>query len=109
MNLDLSTNCAWDKSNEAREILSVGGSDEGPTPDALYHMINAPVQYEPIGLDIRKTIAIPLASPPDQVTQSSLVRLINYFGHQIMLIYDAILADKRIIFSGSRNLSITQI
>ena len=54
-------------------------------------------------------VVVPLSSPPDQVTSTSLVRFINYFGHQTMVIYDAMLSDKRIIFAGSRNLSITQI
>jgi len=46
---------------------------------------------------------------PDHVSSASLLRFINYFGKKSMLIYDAILSDKRIIFAGSRNMSITQI
>lgn len=58
---------------------------------------------------VQTQITLPLATPPDQLTSSSLIRFINHFGKQTMVIYDAILADKRIIFAGSRNLSITQI
>ena len=101
---DLSSNCAWRPSRELHFALQGGG----PSPDSLIQD-----QVITIELDtnhkLQTPVTIPLATSPDQVTQSSLVNFINYFGQQTMVIYDAILTDKRIIFAGSRNLSITQI
>lgn len=54
-------------------------------------------------------LTVPVASPPHQIAASSLVNFIHTFGQRTMVIYDAILSQKRIIFTGTRNMSITQI
>lgn len=100
ISMDLNTNCAWKPSTEA--LLS------GPSPESLFQTKEVTVESEPT-VSIRSEVIVPLASPPDQITSSSLCHLIKHFGQQTMIIYDAILSNKRIIFAGSRNLSITHI
>ena len=52
---------------------------------------------------------IPLASPPDQLASSSLTKFLLRFQTKAMVIYDALLAEKRILFAGSLDCSISQI
>ena len=52
---------------------------------------------------------LPLASPPDQISSVSLLRFVNLVGTKTMLLYDALLSDKRIIFAASKNLSLSQV
>ena len=58
---------------------------------------------------LQTKIMLPLASPSDQVSQVSLLRFVNLMGKNTMLLYDALLSDKRIIFASSRNLSLSQV
>ena len=93
----MNMNCAWIPSG-------------AQIPDNLFHAQDLRVEI-PLESPVRlqSNVSIPLANPPDYTTSTSLVHFINYFGMQTMVIYDAILSDKRIIFAGSRNLSLTQI
>ena len=58
---------------------------------------------------LQTKILLPLVSPSDQVSQVSLLRFVNLMGKNTMLLYDALLSDKRIIFASSRNLSLSQV
>lgn len=58
---------------------------------------------------LQSKILLPLVSPSDQVSQVSLLRFVNLMGKNTMLLYDALLSDKRIIFASSRNLSLSQV
>ena len=52
---------------------------------------------------------IPLATPPDQVASSSLMKFLQRFQTKAMVIYDALLAEKRILFAGALDCSLSQI
>ena len=58
---------------------------------------------------LQTKILLPRVSPSDQVSQVSLLRFVNLMGKNTMLLYDALLSDKRIIFASSRNLSLSQV
>ena len=45
----------------------------------------------------------------DQISTSSLMKFINKFGKHTMIIYDALLQEKRIIFAGALDFPINQI
>jgi hypothetical protein len=45
----------------------------------------------------------------DEIGSSSLKKFIIKFGEKTMLIYDAILAEKRILFSGGRDFPAEEI
>ena len=60
-------------------------------------------------MGLQTKILLPLVSPSDQVSQVSLLRFVNLMGKNTMLLYDALLSDKRIIFASSRNLSLSQV
>lgn len=58
---------------------------------------------------ISSKVVVPLAAPMDQVSTSSLMKFINKFGKHTMIIYDALLQDKRILFAGALDFPINQI
>ena len=47
-------------------------------------------------------VKYPLASPPDQIMMGSLTRLISKIMQKTMFLYDAMLSEKRILFSGQK-------
>mmetsp|Transcript_9040 Transcript_9040/g.12294 ORF Transcript_9040/g.12294 Transcript_9040/m.12294 type:complete len:107 (+) Transcript_9040:338-658(+) len=94
VSIDYNTNCC--KNN----------MDNSQNPLSLYQTHEIAIDHHP-DLHLRTKVILPLASPPDQVSQVSLIRFVNLMGKNTMLLYDAILSDKRIIFASSRNLSLS--
>jgi len=54
-------------------------------------------------------VHLPLTSYSDQMVTGSLSKLIMKFNKQTMYIYDAILSQKRVLFSGSLKFSTDHI
>ena len=52
---------------------------------------------------------IPQAQFPDEIATTSIKKFIMKFGEKIMLIYDAILSEKKILFSGGLEFSADEI
>ena len=95
---DLNTNLAWDVPVE-QDIF-------GNYRDSLFHSTEMTVDKFPA---ISGKVVVPLASPMDQIAASSLMKFITKFGTKTMIIYDALLQEKRILFAGALDFPINQI
>ncbi len=54
-------------------------------------------------------IMLPLVHEPDHIATSSIMKFIVRFGSKTMLVYDALLSEKRILMAGSFDYSISNI
>lgn len=55
------------------------------------------------------TICVPAVSPPDQLAMTSLMKFIVRFGAKTMMVYDALLSEKRVLMAGQLDFSISSI
>jgi hypothetical protein len=60
----------------------------GNCQDSLYSMHKISLEKFP---QISRNIVVPLATSPDQIATSSLIKFIQRFGTKTMVIYDALL------------------
>ena len=56
-----------------------------------------------------KEVYVPLAAPPDRIETTSLMKFLMKYNKNIMVIYDALLSEKRIIFAGALDTPTSQI
>ena len=54
-------------------------------------------------------VILPLTTLPDQLATSSIMKFILKFGAKTMVVYDALLSEKRILMAGSLDYSISNI
>lgn len=95
---DLNTNLAWHLPQE-QDIA-------GNYKDSLYYSVDINVDKYPT---ISSKVVVPLATPMDQIAANSLMKFITKFGTKTMIIYDALLQEKRILFAGALDFPINQI
>ena len=95
INLDLNINSALSGKEESKEDR-----------DSLYHMAKVTSEKQPL---LNTEILIPLATPPDHLATSSLRKFILTFKDKTMFVYDALLSEKRILFAGALDCSISYI
>ena len=107
VSLDLNTDVA--RSTRTRANIKQDGPIDkvfSNQQDSLYLFKSLESQAFP---KLSQVVPMPLASPPDQITSSNLKAFIKIFSSRVMLIYDGLLTDKRIILAGSRTLSLSKI
>ena len=82
----------------------IGKNFSGPKGDtSIYKSVD--VQYN----GNTQKICVPQILSPDDLATTSLKRFILKFSEKIMMIYDAILSEKRIIFSAGLEFSADEI
>ena len=54
-------------------------------------------------------VCVPQILSPDDLATTSIKRFIKKFGERVMMIYDAVLSEKRIIFSAGLDFSADEI
>ena len=54
-------------------------------------------------------VILPFTTLPDQLATSSIMKFILKFGAKTMVVYDALLSEKRILMAGSLDYSISNI
>jgi hypothetical protein len=95
---DLNTNLAWN--------LPVDSDSSGNYHDSLFYQKEITVDKYP---SICSKVVVPLDTPMDQMELSSLMKFIMKFGTKTMIIYDALLQERRILFAGALDFPINQI
>lgn len=66
------------------------------TTDRSKHFFTTAVQY----IGTKMNVQLPLAGFPDEVGDYSVISLVQKFGPAVMMIYNAILSEKRVLFLG---------
>eukprot|EP00026_Physarum_polycephalum_P003239 Phypoly_transcript_03249.p1 GENE.Phypoly_transcript_03249~~Phypoly_transcript_03249.p1 ORF type:complete len:784 (+),score=142.64 Phypoly_transcript_03249:155-2506(+) len=66
------------------------------TTDRSKHTFTTSIQY----MGTRMNVQLPLAGFPDEVGDYSVISLVQKFGPAVMMIYNAILSEKRVLFLG---------
>lgn len=54
-------------------------------------------------------LILPMVFPPDQLATSSIMKFILKFGSKTMVVFDALLSEKKILMAGSLDYSISNI
>ena len=58
---------------------------------------------------ISSKVVVPIAAPMDQIATTSLFKFLHRFQTKTMVIYDALLQERRILFAGALDFPINQI